>query len=283
MNRHWLLSVAVSVLLVSCSNNPTGLQNEQGIEVSCVDDKYQTALQQQMSGLNSMKSEAERARMIAKEQEDKQILQWLQGTWEWSGRIHLYGYQYADVSMRLVITGDNVTAYGNGKIQDQGRIKDIDITNERIHFGEYSYLDFDKDRKIIYTGKREEKTCYKKISDNTYHSSNSSVAYSSSGSSNGHSYVTTFHTSAEVLSYTGGKFRDRSGNVISIRQEGIYANGGYPRGQLITNAVKVVRFDATSALLTTSSPYGGGGAMYIRVDASQGTITDGSGCVYYKQ
>lgn len=96
----------------------------------------------------------------------EEIKQWLQGTWEWSGRIHIYGSRYDNVSMKIVVKGNNITAYGNGRVQDQGNIKSIDPFKGRITFGEYSYLDFDYNtrKQVLYTGKREEGACYKKTS-----------------------------------------------------------------------------------------------------------------------
>lgn len=100
------------------------------------------------------------------DEKKEEIKQWLQGTWEWSGRIHIYGSRYDNVSMKIVVKGNNITAYGNGRVQDQGNIKSIDPFKGRITFGEYSYLDFDYNtrKQVLYTGKREEGACYKKTS-----------------------------------------------------------------------------------------------------------------------
>lgn len=100
------------------------------------------------------------------DEKKEEIKQWLQGTWEWSGRIHIYGSRYDNVSMKIVVKGNNITAYGNGRVQDQGNIKSIDPYKGRITFGEYSYLDFDYNtrKQVLYTGKREEGTYYKKTS-----------------------------------------------------------------------------------------------------------------------
>lgn len=100
------------------------------------------------------------------DEKKEEIKQWLQGTWEWSGRIHIYGSRYENVSMKIIVKGNNIIAYGNGRIQDQGNIKSIDSYKGRITFGEYSYMDFDYNtrKKVLYTGKREEGTYYKKTS-----------------------------------------------------------------------------------------------------------------------
>lgn len=100
------------------------------------------------------------------DEKKEEIKQWLQGTWEWSGRIHIYGSRYDNVSMKIVVKGNNITSYGNGRVQDQGNIKSIDPYKGRITFGEYSYMDFDYNarKQVLYTGKREEGTYYKKTS-----------------------------------------------------------------------------------------------------------------------
>lgn len=96
MNRHWLLFVPVIVLLVSCSNNPTGLKKEQVPEVQNSDENYKAALQQQMRGLNSMNSKAEQARAKVREQEIKQTSVEQQGYRKSSGGWQ--GYDINDVS-----------------------------------------------------------------------------------------------------------------------------------------------------------------------------------------
>jgi hypothetical protein len=65
--------------------------------------------------------------------------------------------------------------------------------------------------------------------------------------------------------------------VITIKYDGLYCNGNQ-----ITNAVRVVRFDGSYAKLSATSPYTQG-TLYFTVDASRGTITDGSGDVFYKR
>ena len=66
------------------------------------------------------------------------------------------------------------------------------------------------------------------------------------------------------------------GNNIKITFQGLYSNEN-----LITNAPRVLNFSGSSATISVISPFNGGGAMFIRVDASRGTITDGSGDVFW--
>lgn len=166
IHRFWILLLLL-LLLFSCTNKRQRKEIEQStnfaVEIpSSIDESYQAALKQQMEGLNSMESEAEEARKKAKEYEE---LQWLQGTWEWRGMLHIYGSQYKRVSCKLTIDGDYITSYGDGEILAQGKIKDIDMDEEMIYFGNDSYLAFNKESKKLYTGKRSEGTCFHKVSN----------------------------------------------------------------------------------------------------------------------
>ena len=152
IHRFWILLLLL-LLLFSCTNKRQRKEIEQStnfaVEIpSSIDESYQAALKQQMEGLNSMESEAEEARKKAKEYEE---LQWLQETWEWRGMLHIYGSQYKRVSCKLTIDGDYITSYGDGEILAQGKIKDIDMDEEMIYFGNDSYLAFNK---VIYGKKK---------------------------------------------------------------------------------------------------------------------------------
>ena len=43
----------------------------------------------------------------------------------------------------------------------------------------------------------------------------------------------------------------------------------YVNGSLLTNAPRVLNFNGSTAMISVSSPYTGGGAMIISVDASR--------------
>ncbi len=153
------------------------------------DDTYQNAVRENLEKCDEMESVnhhiADNARKKAKELEKNQLLQWLQGTWEWSGMLHIYGSQYKRVSYRLTIDGDYITSYGDGDILAQGKIKDIDMEEEIIHFGNDSYLAFNKESEKLYTGKRSEGTCFHKVSNSV---SKSGYGTCSSSKSNNSEY-----------------------------------------------------------------------------------------------
>ncbi len=202
-----------------------------------------------------------------KENADK-VMKWLQGTWEYSGYDPIAG----QMSVRLIIDGDYATWYGNGKLMDSGHLE-IDPEEGRISFGQYTGLDIDMARQIIYTGGRSEGTYMRKSTGG----GSSGSSYSGRGSNGNTSRVTTFTTSSEVMAYVGNKFRNRLGNVIRVKSYGIICNGTQ-----ITNGVRVVSFNGSRATLTATSPYAQG-TQHFYVDASRGTITDGTGDVFYIQ
>lgn len=177
--RLWVLILLV--MFSSCANKQQSKDAEWSENITvdensfAIDESYQAALKQQIGGLNSMESEAKEARKKAKVHEE---LQWLQGTWEWSGMLHIYGSQYKRVSYRLTIDGDYITSYGDGDVIAQGKIKDIDMEEEIIHFGNDSYLAFNKESEKLYTGKRSEGTCFYKVSNSV-----SKSGYGTCGSS----------------------------------------------------------------------------------------------------
>ena len=152
--------VFVSILLYACTNS----KGKQDMPESA----YLESLSQNIDKMNKMekirnddekerkRKEEEEARRKAK---DREKLQWLQGTWEWSGRIHVYGSQYTHSSCRVEIDGDYITSYINGKMADHGKINDIDFDEGVIRFGEYSMLEFDYDNRILYTSREEGYTC----------------------------------------------------------------------------------------------------------------------------
>ena len=232
-----------------------------------LEEERQERIRQEELRKQREREEAERRR---KEEMKQEIISKLQGTWEWSGRIHVWGSQYEYVSCKIVVDGKYMTFYGNSGINDQGSITDIDLDERRISFGSYSTVEYgyvNGEYRLYYSkdeGQLFERTSY---SSNSYSHSNSSSSYSS----------TTFRTSSDVMAYVSNRFKNSIGNVITIKYDGLYCNGNQ-----ITNAVRVARFDGSYAKLTATSPYTQG-TLYFTVDASRGTITDGSGDVFYKR
>ena len=251
----------------ACKNKSQDTSNHQNNE----------ALSQAFTQMNGMEERKEEVENIQKERERKEEEQekergraksWLQGTWEYSGYDPIAG----QMSVRLIIDGDYARWYGNGKLMDSGHLE-IDPEEERISFGQYTGLDIDMARQIIYTGGRSEGTYMRKSTGG----GSSGSSYSGRGSNGNTSRVTTFTTSSEVMAYVGNKFRNSSGNVIRVKSYGIICNGTQ-----ITNGVRVVSFNGSRATLTATSPYAQG-TQHFYVDASRGTITDGTGDVFYIQ
>ena len=152
------------------------------VDKEVINENYQAELQRNILGLRQMddrNQELEREREeIRKEEEIREVKSWLIGTWEWTGNI---GGQR--VWARLVISDDYIIAPSIYGIDDQGTYR-IDLDNQKIHYGNYSYAKIDTRRKLIFVDEGEP---YRKISNSTSFSTNSaSNSYNStSSSSNG--------------------------------------------------------------------------------------------------
>ena len=248
---------------VSCNNSNIREQEEKHRQELLRKSKE---VQAQVEGVKLAK-EAEEKELIVIEEErrknnrNEELLQWLQGNWEWSGTI--YGYRN---SCRLGVSDDYAVLATPRGVLDQGKIS-IDFDDNTIHFGS-TYMNFDLDNGRL--GDFSNGMYYRRMSGGS--SSRSSYSGGSSSYSS-----TTFNTSSDVMAYISNRFRNSSGNTITIKYDGLYSNGNQ-----ITNAVRVVRFNGSRASLTATSPYTQG-ALYFTVDASRGTITDGSGDVFYIQ
>ena len=236
-----------------------------------IDDNYQAELQQHMSGLRQMDDRNQELRRETeekrKEEELREVKSWLIGTWEWTGNI--WGQQ---VWTRLDISDDYIVASSTYGIDDQGTFR-IDIDEQTLYYGNYSYAKIDTRRKKIYADEGEP---YRKVSNTPSFSTNGG---GNSYKPNNEHYEATpsFRTDSDVINYTSSHtFKNSAGNRIKINFQGMSVNGS-----LLTNAPRVLNFSGSTATISVSSPYTGGGAMIIRVDASRGTITDGSGDVFW--
>lgn len=249
-------------------------------------DNYQAELQRHMSELRQMDDKNQE---LKNRQEEKEVKNWIQGTWTWSGRMRVYDNYYMNTECTLLIDDDYIVSLTNGEVLDQGAITNIDLDKQIIHYGSYSYLEFNNNCQKIYLGSHKEKKYFRKVSNIASLPSNRSQGSSSqyrSGSNNSSSYglrssnnysTVSFRTDTDVIAYTSSHtFRNNMGNNIEITFQGLYLNGN-----LITNAPRVLNFSGSGATISVSSPFNGGGAMFIRVDASRGTITDGSGDVFW--
>ena len=153
---------------------------------------------------------------------------------------------------------------------------EIDMGSSQIifdhHDGYYVHFDLDLRKQRLSDG---EGHYFKKVNRPVGTSSSSGYgknSYNSSSQSN-----VQFRTDSDVIAYTSSHtFKNNIGNRIKIDFQGLYINGS-----LVTNAPRVLNFNGSTATISVSSPYTGGGAMIISVDASRGTITDGSGDVFW--
>lgn len=139
------------------------------LSTGLTDDEYRESRGEQIMKSNRLHNEIT-------DKERERMIEWLQGTWEWRGRIHVYGNQYENVSCRLVIDGDYIIFYGNSGINDQGIITDVDFAEEIISFGNHSSIDFNQEEKILYY-------CRNKNQQFVKVSSNSVRGYSNNGGS----------------------------------------------------------------------------------------------------
>lgn len=254
---HLILLLSIGVLMTACNQDNKGK--------AAADSIYQSRLRETIQSAKQMSDEKESALRDAiiesKEEETNRVLQWLQGNWEWSGTID--GYRN---SCRLGVSDDYAVLATPRGVLDQGKIT-IDFDDNTIHFGS-TYMNFDMDNGRL--GDFSNGMYYRKMSGG----SSSRSSYSGGGSSYS---TTTFNTSSDVMAYVSNRFKNSVGNVITIKYDGLYSNGNQ-----ITNAVRVVRFNGSRASLSATSPYTQE-TLYFTVDASRGTITDGSGDVFYIQ
>lgn len=161
---------------------------------------------------NEKKAEQERDR---KEQAVKNVKKWIQGTWSYQGRVHVYGYQYVDVQQTLLIEGNHITAIANDNVVDQGEISDIDIDESIIHFGNHSYIEFNDNCQKLYAGSRNERVYYHKVSN--------SVSVSSIGlrkSSENYSSDSRLMSKFNKLNEEGRKLVDEIGQYYRSGQAG---------------------------------------------------------------
>ena len=246
-------------LITSCSDNSSN--------TGSTAQSYKEAISQNLNDLENM-DENRVSQNIRHEEENewqvkRSILKDLQGNWEWKGTIDGYSN-----SCRLGVSDDYAVLATPNSILDQGKIT-IDLDDKTIHFGS-TYMNYEVVNCGIKIGDFSNGMIYRRMS------CGSSSRSSYSGGSSSYS-TTTFNTSSEVMAYVSNRFRNSSGNTITIKYDGLYSNGNQ-----ITNAVRVVRFKGNRASLSATSPYTQG-TLYFTVDASRGTITDGSGDVFYIQ
>ena len=282
MKKGVTIIVCTSLLLfvfICCSNTNTSENNivETPIEESSNTEVDMMAVishsynEHDMNNrLTEMRSKSEDLASEAWElYEEANIGDWLYGTWESSGWDEWLG-RYTSY---VCITENSLRFGYNGQDIYNGPYE-IDMESHKIifdrHDGYYTHIGFNPQTKRL----EDEAGVFRKVSN----SGNGSYNSSSYGSRNSnYSSTVSFRTDTDVISYTSSHtFKNNAGNRIKINFQGLYINGS-----LVTNAPRVLNFSGSSATISVSSPYIGGGAMIIRVDASRGTITDGSGDVFW--
>lgn len=196
---------------------------------------------------------------------------WLYGNWEYNG----YDEWVGRYTMYVCISENNLRWGYNGKESYNGPYE-INMEDRKIYFNRHNgfstYINFDPRNQRLSDG------------DGHYFTKvNKSVGASSSNNYAGNTYGSNtrgnvlFRRDSDVIAYTSSHtFKNSMGNRISISFQGMSVNGS-----LLTNAPRVIYFNGSTATISVSSPYTGGGAMIISVDASRGTITDGSGDVFW--
>ncbi len=214
---------------------------------------------------------AEWRRKEKEKEEMKRMKEWFFGNWEYSG----YDEWFGRYTTYVCISENNLRWGYNGKESYNGPYE-INMEDRKIYFNRHNgfstYINFDPRNQRLSDG------------DGHYFTKvNRSVGASSSNNYAGNTYGSNtrgnvlFRRDSDVIAYTSSHtFKNSMGNRISISFQGMSVNGS-----LLTNAPRVIYFNGSTATISVSSPYTGGGAMIISVDASRGTITDGSGDVFW--
>ena len=275
--KHSIICLFCTFFILSCVGNKTKEEDLASAKEKA-DESFRNALRENLSDvaatneiaeqeLKKAEEKAAQEALAAKEKLKSQIQEALQGTWVWKGQIKISDYRYKTTSSRMVINGDLITDYMDGELMGRGRIREIDIENRKIYYGSDTYLEFDIDAygNFKLYGDRQHGVLYtKKSSSSSQLQSNYNQDY-------------TFRRDQDVYEYLSSHKFSSDGLTISFR------NGGtvmYSNGNQLSNAIMVSNFNSREAILTYTTPYSPGTKM-IRVDNRAGTLTDGSGEVYY--
>ena len=243
-------------------------QTDNVVDKEVINENYQAELQQHMSGLRQMD---DRNQEIKSRQELKEVKEWLYGSWEcggydeWVGRYTIY----------VRITENNLRWGYNGQESYNGPYE-INMEESKIYFNRHNgfstYIKFNPQAERLVNDDGRYFTKVRGLNGNSSPNNYGQGSYNSGYQNN----IVQFRNDYDVINYTSSHtFRNNVGNSVKINLQGMYVNGS-----LVTNAPRVLNFNGSSATISVSSPYMGGGAMIIRVDASRGTITDGSGDVF---
>lgn len=239
-------------------------------------------MQQHLNGIVTLlsKKQKEQELQIAreeweqnrKEEEERNRVEWIYGTWEYSLVVDMGRYLGGRKQMnsKVIISEDNITVYTNGELDYNGgyTIENGAIIYDR-HNGYCSSLPLDFTNKRIEADRNGK--YFTKVSSSY---SNGYPSTSSSASTNTSSY-TTFRTEADVWAYLSSTVFYGRGTHFRITQRYLEVNGS-PQ----TGGVRVVNFNGSRATLQTSDPYSGGQILTLYINAANGSVSSG-GEVYY--
>ena len=227
------------------------------------DAQYEENCQQRANEIKKLEKEA-----LEKERCQKK---WLYGNWEYSG----YDEWIGRYTSYVRITENNLRWGYNGQESYNGPYE-INMEESKIYFDRHNgfstYIKFDPQAERLVNDDGRYFTKVSSLNGNSNSNNYGQNSYNSGYQNN----MVQFRNDYDVINYTSSHtFRNNVGNSVKINLQGMYVNGS-----LLTNAPRVLSFNGSTATISVSSPYTGGGAMIIRVDASSGTITDGSGDVF---
>lgn len=177
MNHRFLIIFLLPFLWLCSCNNTQSEQTKPVVQKDTISSAYQEALRQNMSECDAMERRNKEIAQEVREDEsekEKNVLQWLQGNWEWSGTID--GYRN---SCRLGVSDDYAVLATPRGVLDQGKIT-IDFDDNTIHFGS-TYINFDYDNGRL--GDFSNGMYYRKIASGSGTRSSNSGSLSSSGGS----------------------------------------------------------------------------------------------------
>ena len=142
MTTKSILLISLSILLFySCGHNTSDKQVNESIQ----NEQYQASLRQQFNDYSKTAEKVEiqnqevQERLEAEEIERRKnnLIEELQGTWEWSGKL---GGERMNAT--YIINDSYISSYSDGVLLDEGEIRYIDFEEGKIFFGQSSYVDY---------------------------------------------------------------------------------------------------------------------------------------------
>lgn len=209
----FMVAITTIMCCVSCNNSKSREQEKQRQELI----RKSKEIQAQVEG-EKLAKEAEEKEFIVIEEErrknnrNEELLQWLQGNWEWSGTID--GYRN---SCRLGVSDDYAVLATPRGLLDQGKIT-IDFDDNTIHFGS-TYMNFDMDNGRL--GDFSNGMYYRRMSGGSGSRSSYSGGGSNSSSSN-NSSNSRLMSKFNSLNEEGRRLTDEVGSYYRTGQASPY-------------------------------------------------------------